>query len=1333
MIQIKKIFLLVMCGITMNGLAAADAGLKGPVPPFMASDTAPKQPASMTAIVPQITDNEITLGSKSLICQPSGNLKLLQSGKQLAEMYLCPYISGSYGNCTDNKTELLKDKKTIKCIAKIPVDHNTYGKYIQQLTLLPDNRIQFELSFELPPGTDKQLFNQHSFFRILVPIGICEGQKCVINGNQDYRFSNEMAPIADRSKLLSASFATTVDFIPDNKPAGFKIAILDETQTTVVTLYENRYKSNYTYQNVEIRILPSQADGRMTSFILDLGDLNPAPADRGDSYCGIDFWGSDRMHVPEYNLSRNLLQNPSFEGGMHYYAIANHGNYYPPQEDYAVDPATAKFGRRSLKITPQDLSGPYPAGLGTFVIPVTTGKEYTFSFYAKADRPGLRLVVESITAKWPVFPLLGKTCVPTPEWTRYSYSFVAPNSCVSLSFRGYYTDAQNRDGHLWVDGLQLEAGKLTDFTEKPLLAELVTNKPGNFFQPDDPIVSKLIIHGKPGTQGSMDLQLKDFFGELLWKAKYDYTIDVKGEGELSLPLDNALKSYSGIFVLEAAYRSADGFADKDYFRLSKMKFLRNEHANKNITADDCVGNRLWWSRWKEIGLGAVSYYCLHEALSYVEHREHLNKDKFEFTGLMVMDDAFDGSIIINNGFYYDQTKNKVLISGLKAMDKITPETEKAVEEAAYEKAKSLPWIQCWNFEGECMPRFTKLLPEKNVSDFVKLLMATYRGVKRFNPKLQVMLSQGPCNMMPQGGIREVDMYLKAINGRIKFDGIGIHPYRAKPEDPDLDDDTQVLFKMLDRHGYNSCPVYWYEGILHTPYIIPSWDLDSHKGCSSVHFRAGTVSYDMGWGEKICAAYYARSWLVAFKYQDRIKTYAGWASSINSLMLDYDMVPFALQKIPNTLGNILGNARFKKDVRFAPYTRAYVFEDKDGTPVAAVWSYIDKVDRGEKPCPVAEISFKAENLTFADLMGTEKTAPRNQAGNYLVPISPFPLFIRAPQGQLNELLAALSDARLLNIKSNPINLAAQLVDTKQVIIWLTNQLTRRIAGILEIGGRTEKLDLSEKETKKIPLMLNRQVTVEKIRKFNIPLSFEYPNGDKSSVELSFEAFAATKVKPDTIKIDGDLEDWKNIPQIPIVNKVIAKKSKEDQEPCGYAGDFSASFSIAWDDEKLYLAVRVIDDKLYLSPGKTWDQDSLQVYFDTQCNARLKATKGFDTDDYNYDFYFDRQKNKLIAFRRYTPEEQLTGGVYCLKNNCVESNVETAFQTTSNGYIYEVAFPKRYLEPIRFEKNTTVGFGIYLNDADEAKGFYPPKQGLSLTPEGTACFMHPDLYPAMILTE
>ena len=79
------------------------------------------------------------------------------------------------------------------------------------------------------------------------------------------------------------------------------------------------------------------------------------------------------------------------------------------------------------------------------------------------------------------------------------------------------------------------------------------------------------------------------------------------------------------------------------------------------------------------------------------------------------------------------------------------------------------------------------------------------------------------------------------------------------------------------------------------------------------------------------------------------------------------------------------------------------------------------------------------------------------------------------------------------------------------------------------------------------------------------------------------------------------------------------------------------------------------------------------------------------------------------------------------------IRCEFQRVSKTkYVYTITFPQRYLEPMRLQKGTIAGFGLYLHDRmdDGTMG----NKGLSLaTDPGAHCDGKPHLWPLMILAE
>jgi hypothetical protein len=90
-----------------------------------------------------------------------------------------------------------------------------------------------------------------------------------------------------------------------------------------------------------------------------------------------------------------------------------------------------------------------------------------------------------------------------------------------------------------------------------------------------------------------------------------------------------------------------------------------------------------------------------------------------------------------------------------------------------------------------------------------------------------------------------------------------------------------------------------------------------------------------------------------------------------------------------------------------------------------------------------------------------------------------------------------------------------------------------------------------------------------------------------------------------------------------------------------------------------------------------------------------------------------------------------------DNTLAPDIPVAFKRTSDGYVYEVFFPAKYLLPIQLKKGYVVGVGLFVNDRDvrdNAAGMARnglTESALTLTPAGTGCYNNPQGWPAMLL--
>jgi hypothetical protein len=1295
-----------------------------PSPPFAKKNNT----ECVAKVVPEMNENGIFLGSKGLRFSPDGKVELLAEGKELGCMFFNintpakSWMTQNGKNFIDKKWNYDKESKKYTFNAEFPLDKKgDKGSYIHSAKLRDDGLIEFAVDISVPESFRKKI-SQEIFF-ITIPFLYCEGNMCIIDGKA-CKFAAANDPKTKKPKSLFSGRASSFSFSPGCISTCFE---LTDIAAKGINLRENRLESGASGAKVGLRIFPK--DGKV-KFLLDLRkSASDSVGNSSDCHEGVDFWKSDRLHVPDYSKCKNLVQNPSFEGGLRYYAFSSLGMYEKTKYDnlYECDPDVAKFGNHSLKI--HAIKGMrWPCSLGTFAFPVKRGQKYTVSCYTKGDRDkGLVLKLHSVSGKWPVFPKLGD-CKIGKEWKRYEFSFVAPNNVISIFMGGEYKgDDASGEGSIWVDGLQMEKGDLTPFAEKPICSQLLTSNPDNFLEYGKNIDAVLDLYTvKPGNAGKVFVEVEDYHCRKLYQGEFNFKSDSKGVANIKLPFND--KFPRGVFVVKASFHLDDGFKETDYYRFSIMDFLTNTHKNKNITASGMPYFRIPRSeallgRCRAVGLGAAGYSTISS--------EHIKKlEEYGISQDVGSIDTYRNAQ--SGGFHIRGNKEKkYLFMPIPKIEKVTPEFLGKIEKASYEKAKMYPDVKYWLFDGE--PNQRHKYEGLSWDDIVKIHEASCRGVKRANPNNK-FINGGPTNMMPRGGTEWVRKFLMA--GGNKFcDGSEIHPYRTVPEDPDLDSDAQIYFKMLDECGMKGRPAFWLEGIYHTNYVLPAYGLDSHKACSTDHYRCGAFSYHMGWGERIAAAYFARSWLVGLKYAKRLKSYDGWA--MKSMYLDSNFTPYALQKVVNTIGRLLGNADFKYDVRFAPETRCYIFEDEEKRPVAALWSHRAKVDRGYDKFPFALVPVSGDSVEVFDLM--EVPLELKQKGNNMELPLPFsPVFVRGKAGSLESFKKAFENSRLENEKNNPLKVTVRPAGAEKLELKITNLLSRDFDGGLSLDGKSYKLNLKPLENKIIIIDAREQIPFNNVAELKLPLKIKANDGSAYSIDASFRGFAIENSGKRKIVIDGNLEDWKGVPEIKMKNRLKAETRFENKEKFAYPGDFDASFKMLWDHENIYLAVELVDDKYVRKPdlrGKyDWANDTMQIFIDTFCDARSKVTRGFDTNDYNYDFFPDPKNGNAVAYRRFAPEQQITGGTNPLLPKVVEPGIKTSFKLTDKGYIYEVAFPKKYIVPVKLNAGEIVGFCIYLNDRDneEIKKRGVMKSALTLTPPGTGGHMNPHLYPVMLLS-
>lgn len=196
-----------------------------------------------------------------------------------------------------------------------------------------------------------------------------------------------------------------------------------------------------------------------------------------------------------------------------------------------------------------------------------------------------------------------------------------------------------------------------------------------------------------------------------------------------------------------------------------------------------------------------------------------------------------------------------------------------------------------------------------------------------------------------------------------------------------------------------------------------------------------------------------------------------------------------------------------------------------------------------------------------------------------------------------------------------------------------------------------------------------------------LSFKLDNETfKFDGQEKIAAVRARPIKQATIKVDGEIGDW---PELPYQFTGDALASGRDRAWRGRAdGDFR--FGVAADADYLYVGVEVTDDAHYSdAKQRTRDQDNIMIALD----ARPAAIRNVQVGRWP-DLAFTLVPAKNAADTRIEGRDRLPAGT------------RQVARLTSRGYVVEIAVPKAYLDQKAGESWREVRVNVVVNDRDPA---------------------------------
>ncbi|MEK6796324.1 MAG: LamG-like jellyroll fold domain-containing protein [Spirochaetota bacterium] len=1050
-----------------------------------------------------------------------------------------------------------------------------------------------------------------------------------------------------------------------------------------------------------------------TEVVIDMRKVSAAKAqslktettDDSDPYQVAKY---NRVELPNYKASRNLIQNPSFEEGLHGWEMGGVG-YNIADPDHArewlrVVSNESQHGLSSARIQLRKQTDPnfipMPGTISPYTFQPIPGKKYTFSFYAKADEPtGVTMII--VTKNWGKW-MHDKYFGVGTSWQRYTTTFTATDSPGALTLGiGWSAGAivpkmTTPLVNIYIDSIQLEqAESASEFTVKPVSISLEGTGEVQYLNDAKQLSVTLINNTSVGRTVDAKVIVRDYYKrEVFTKSLAGVPLASAGRHTALIDVPDAM-DYVGAYSIKVVTKDSSGLEDYDFFRVMVI----NPFTKERLLS---MKNRLIFSwgnpvpvshaaRARELGLGAFQTGGMFPVPKELYQA-------FDDEGILMMTGIFGDNHTTDRG-----TGIFSIFTNLRFETSLESPTMKRMFDSLPEYFRTFKHHKYWKYMNEpYMDRLT--IPSiYNPKTHVEMMERVYGILKKEIPDA-VVYSSDPWENH-ENARRWLGLILK--NGGAKyFDILATHPYRAKPEQPDLEKDTEALIAMADENGFKG-DIWYTEGGLYARNNIPKLGILPTKPLSEDGIRFSRFTGDII-GDRVGYSLAMRSFLTTLRYSDRVKMFLYWTSAY--AMDHITGVPTELGTLVNYAANILGNAKFVRAYDYAKTTRTYVFDNGEGRGIAVLWDWDDALERRER-APYRFRLADAAKLKMTDSFG-RPLAVDIKDGSAVFDIDFQPHYIRAKS--VGDLTTALDRSRIEFREDEIIDAALSMSEARTLSITVNNRDTKVFSG--EFAGTVNGISI--KESLSIPPLAAKAITADvsssidrtKAR-FAVNVAGAVIANGKSSrdVRTSIPVLICERAKG-SITIDGDLSDWKGYRPIPMGHD-RADVIEFAKGAYGGMDDISAAAYLTYDDENLYLALDVKDNahRQSKSGGGMWTGDSVQIFLDPFRDGTAERPNMYE----DYAYIFGKGSAGDEVFRNLTPEKQ----VAFLENAVSEKGVDIKVVRDEAGKrtVYELRFPKKYIIPVPLKKGV-IGLGIMINDADAAdeKGNDARKSGVTTAP-------------------
>ena len=194
--------------------------------------------------------------------------------------------------------------------------------------------------------------------------------------------------------------------------------------------------------------------------------------------------------------------------------------------------------------------------------------------------------------------------------------------------------------------------------------------------------------------------------------------------------------------------------------------------------------------------------------------------------------------------------------------------------------------------------------------------------------------------------------------------------------------------------------------------------------------------------------------------------------------------------------------------------------------------------------------------------------------------------------------------------------------------------------------------------------------------------EFPVVDGSS-HLVVSRIYELRRRSEPVVVDGDLSDWDELPldvQRPSLIK-FAADSWMGPEDCSWR------FAVEYDEDKLYIAVDVTDERRIYLRADPWSQDGIEVRVDARPDPMRSRNR-------------DRGEERMII--AISPDEQLDNMTIFRQAESDSLGVEAIGIPGEKGHVYEMSIPIGYVEERQGKDWKRIRVNIAIDDFDDRAG-------------------------------